>query len=173
MIHLTNFTLNAALAALIIVLLGVMMCFGDVALDGAMWAQAFLHPGSLGSEIVWGIRLPRNLTAVGVGAMLGMAGALMQGLLRNPLADPGLLGVSPGAGLGAAVAIACGLGLIPFAVEASALLGAGSVAVLLVAFVHRFPQRQALILLGVAVSALAGALMALVFNFAPSPVTTW
>lgn len=173
MIHLTNFTVNTTLAVLILVLLAVLMCFGDVTLDASLWRQAFLHPGSLGAEIVWGIRLPRNLAAVGVGAMLGMAGALMQGLLRNPLAEPGLLGVSPGAGLGAAVAILCGFGLTPFAVEACALVGAGTVAVLLVAFVHRFPQRQALILLGVAISALAGALMALVFNFSPSPVTTW
>ncbi|MBW8882924.1 MAG: iron ABC transporter permease, partial [Asticcacaulis sp.] len=110
------------------------------------------------------------LTAVGVGAMLGMSGALMQGLLRNPLAEPGLLGVSAGAGLGAAIAIVFGVGLIPFVIEGSAMAGATLVAILLLVFVHRFPQRQALILLGVGLSSFCGALMQLVLNLAPSPV---
>lgn len=172
MIHLSNFTINVALAATIAVLLLVLMAFGDVTLDGTAWVGALLHPHSLGAEIVWGIRLPRNLTAVGVGAMLGMSGAMMQGLLRNPLAEPGLLGVSAGAGLGASLAIVFGLGLVPFVVEGAALLGAAAVAVLLIVFVQRFPQRQSLILLGVGLSAFCGALMSLVFNLSPSPVTT-
>ncbi len=172
MIHLSNFTINVALAVTIAVLLLVLMAFGDVTLDGTAWVGALLHPHSLGAEIVWGIRLPRNLTAVGVGAMLGMSGAMMQGLLRNPLAEPGLLGVSAGAGLGASLAIVFGLGLVPFVVEGAALLGAAAVAVLLIVFVQRFPQRQSLILLGVGLSAFCGALMSLVFNLSPSPVTT-
>ena len=172
MIQLSPFTLNAALATAIFLLLLVLMAFGDVTLDGTAWVGALLHPHSLGAEIVWGIRLPRNLAAVGVGAMLGMSGAMMQGLLRNPLAEPGLLGVSAGAGLGASLAIVFGLGLVPFAVEGAALLGAAGVAVLLIVFVHRFPQRQSLILLGVGLSAFCGALMSLVFNLSPSPVTT-
>jgi len=96
----------------------------------------------------------------------------MQGLLRNPLAEPGILGVSSGAGLGAALAIVLGLGLTPFAVEGFALMGAVTIAVLLLLFTARFPQRQSLILLGVGLTALCGALMALVFNLSPSPVTT-
>ena len=167
----SNFALNVALASAIVVLLIGLMFLGDVPLSLHAWGDAMVHPGSLGAEVVWGIRLPRNLTAVGVGAMLGMSGALMQGLLRNPLAEPGLLGVSAGAGLGAAIAIVAGLGLIPFVIEGCALLGAAGVAVLLLVFVHRFPQRQALILLGVGLSSFCGALMQLVFNLAPSPVT--
>ena len=172
MIHLSQFTINVALAATIAVLLLILMAFGDITLDGTAWVGALFHPHSLGAEIIWGIRLPRNLTAVGVGAMLGMSGALMQGLLRNPLAEPGLLGVSAGAGLGASLAIVFGLGLVPFVVEGSALAGAAIVAVLLIVFVQRFPQRQSLILLGVGLSAFCGALMSLVFNLSPSPVTT-
>lgn len=169
--HLSLRTVNTALAAAIGCLLIVLMLFGDVAMSPAMWLHAVFQPDSLPGQIAWGIRLPRNLTAVGVGAMLGMSGALMQGLLRNPLAEPGLLGVSSGAGLGAALAIVFGLGLTPFAVEGFALGGAALVAVLLLIFVSRFPQRQSLILLGVGLSSLCGALMALVFNLAPSPVT--
>ena len=62
-------------------------------------------------EILWTIRAPRAAAAAVVGAALGLSGAVMQGLLRNPLADPGVLGVSAGAGLGAALAIAAGLGV--------------------------------------------------------------
>ena len=165
-------TFSIVLGVAIAILLVVLMVFGDVTLSGDMWFDAFFRWKSLPAEIIWGIRLPRNLVAVGVGAMLGMSGALMQGLLRNPLAEPGLLGVSAGSGLGAALAIVFGLGLIPFAVEGAALAGAVLVAILLLIFVQRFPQRQSLILLGVGLSSLCGALMALVFNLSPSPVTT-
>ncbi|MFT4077139.1 MAG: iron ABC transporter permease [Asticcacaulis sp.] len=163
--------LSIILGVSIAVLLVILMLFGDVSLSGDMWLDALVRWKSLPAEIVWGIRLPRNLAAVGVGAMLGMSGALMQGLLRNPLAEPGLLGVSAGAGLGAAFAIVFGFGLVPFAVEGAALAGAAVVAVILIVFVQRFPQRQSLILLGVGLSSLCGALMALVLNLAPSPVT--
>jgi len=164
--------LSASLGAMIVILLAVLMVFGDVALSGNMWFDALFRWKSLPAEIIWGIRLPRNLAGVGVGAMLGMSGALMQGLLRNPLAEPGLLGVSAGSGLGASLAIVFGLGLMPFAVEGFALAGAVLVAVILLVFVQRFPQRQSLILLGVGLSSLCGALMALTFNLSPSPVTT-
>ncbi len=172
MIHLSLRGLCITLASLIGVLLVVLLMFGDVPLSLSMWGDALIHWKSLGAEIVWGIRLPRNLNAVGVGAMLGLSGALMQGLLRNPLAEPGLLGVSSGAGLGASIAIVFGLGMTPFMVEGLAMAGAAVVAVILLVFVQRFPQRQALILLGVALSALGGALMNLVFNLSPSLVTT-
>ncbi|HWU50274.1 MAG TPA: iron ABC transporter permease [Asticcacaulis sp.] len=160
------------LGAFVALLIALLLLFGDVPLSGGMWLDALIHWKSIGAEIVWGIRLPRNLAAAGVGAMLGMSGALMQGLLRNPLAEPGLLGVSAGAGLGAAIAIVLGLGLLDFAVAGFALIGAVVVAIILLVFVERFPQRQSLILLGVGLSALCGALMALVFNLSPSPVTT-
>ncbi len=169
--HVSFRTLNIALAAAIGVLLILLMLFGDVAMSLEMWLRAIAQPESVAAQIAWGIRLPRTLTALGVGAMLGMSGALMQGLLRNPLAEPGLLGVSSGAGLGAALAIVFGLGLTTFVVEGFALAGSAVVAVLLLLFVSRFPQRQSLILLGVGLSSLCGALMALVFNLAPSPVT--
>lgn len=170
--HLSDRTINLGLVAAAVILLIMLMLFGDVAMRLSMWMEAFLRPDSLPGQIVWGIRLPRNLTGFGVGAMLGMSGALMQGLLRNPLAEPGMLGVSAGAGLGAALAIVLGLGLTAFAVEGFALAGAFIVSVILLLFTTRFPQRQSLILLGVGLTALCGALMALVFNLSPSPVTT-
>ena len=84
-------TLSVTLVLAILCLLVVLMLFGDVTLNGDMWFDALFRWRSLPAEIIWGIRLPRNLAGIGVGAMLGMSGALMQGLLRNPLAEPGLL----------------------------------------------------------------------------------
>ncbi|MEI9904944.1 MAG: iron ABC transporter permease [Asticcacaulis sp.] len=169
--HVSNLALNVALAIAIGVVMIGLMTLGDVSMSADAWGQAFLHWKSLPAEIIWGIRLPRNLTAVGVGAMLGMSGALMQGLLRNPLAEPGLLGVSSGAGLGASLAIFSGAGLLPFVIEGSAMAGAVLAGVLLVVFVHRFPQRQSLILFGVGLSAFCGALSALAFNLTKSPIS--
>lgn len=170
--HLSARTLNLSLAAAAVVLIALLLLFGDVPMPLRLWIDAVTRPDSLPGQIVWDIRLPRNITAFLVGAMLGMSGALMQGLLRNPLAEPGILGVSSGAGLGASLAIVLGLGLTPFAVEGFALVGAVIIAVVLLLFTARFPQRQSLILLGVGLTALCGALMALVFNLSPSPVTT-
>jgi iron complex transport system permease protein len=111
------------------------------------------------------------VAAAVVGAALGLAGAVMQGLLRNPLADPGVLGVSGGAGLGAAMAISLGLAATPGAIEGAALVAAVATGALLTALAARFREPETLILFGVALSAFAGALTSLVFNFSPSPVT--
>jgi iron complex transport system permease protein len=105
-----------------------------------------------------------------VGAALGLSGAVMQGLLRNPLADPGVLGVSASAALAAAAAIVLGAAAAPGAVEVSALLGAGLAGGLLILFSARVRSPEALILFGVAVSSFAGAATALIFNLSPSPI---
>lgn len=160
--------LGLSMVIALMALLGV----GDVALSAAEYRQAFDDPHSIPAQILWQIRLPRNLCAFGVGAMLGLAGAISQGYFRNPLAEPGIMGVSAGAGLGAAVAIVLGLGLVPGMVEGFALGFAGIMSLIILVFVARFPDRQALILLGVGLSSLCGALMALIFNLSPSPVTT-
>ena len=97
--------------------------------------------------------------------------AVMQGLLRNPLADPGVLGVSGGAGLGAAIAIALGFAGTIGAVEGAALAAALATGGLLTVLAARFREPETLILFGVALSAFLGALTSLVFNLAPSPVT--
>jgi iron complex transport system permease protein len=96
---------------------------------------------------------------------------VMQGLLRNPLADPGVLGVSGGAGLGAAIAIAAGLGAASGAIEGAALIAAMLMGLALTYLAARFREPETLILFGVAISSFSGALTSLVFNFAPSPVT--
>jgi iron complex transport system permease protein len=154
------------LAALIALSLGL----GETTLSASQYAAAFHDPISPPGEILWGLRAPRAAAAAVVGAALGLAGAVMQGLLRNPLAEPGVLGVSAGGGLGAALAIALGLAIWPGAVEGAALAGALAAGAVVVIAAARFREPETLILFGVALSAFAGALTALVFNLSPSPI---
>jgi iron complex transport system permease protein len=116
------------------------------------------------------IRLPRAVLAVLTGASLGLAGAAIQGYLRNPLAEPGLIGVSGSAALGAVLALQTGLaGAVTLALPAAAL-GAALVAVLLIlALAGPRGGSITLILAGIAISALAGALTSLVLNLSPNP----
>jgi iron complex transport system permease protein len=145
---------------------------GEMPFALAQYVQALNRPSSQPGEVLWTIRAPRVLVAALVGAALGLAGATMQGLLRNPLADPGVLGVSAISGLGAALAISAGLAVVPGGIELSALAGALVAGGMVVALAARFREPEALILFGVALSAFGGALTALVFNLSPSPVAT-
>jgi len=122
------------------------------------------------ATIVWEIRLPRALAAFGVGAALGASGAALQGLLRNPLAGPGVLGLSAFAALGAVVAIYFGLvALGAWAVPLSSILFAGAGVGLLVLAVGKAADTVRVILVGLGLSSLAGALTALALNLAPNP----
>lgn len=116
------------------------------------------------------IRLPRALLGVMVGAALGLAGAAMQGFLRNPLAEPGVIGVSPAAALGAVIALQSGLvAAFAPALPLMALAGAGLAVALLFLLAGPRGGALSLILAGIALSALAGALTSLVLNLSPNP----
>jgi len=129
--------------------------------------------------ILWQLRLPRVLLGVLVGGGLGLSGAVLQGALRNPLADPGLLGITGTAGLGAVVAFYWGWAAsFPPTLVAGGLVGAGIGAAFLLAFAGQAPSGSSLILAGVAVSAIASALLALALTLAPNPfalaeITFW
>ena len=164
--------LTIGLAVLILAAVIAAVLLGESVFDGRQWTQAFTDPASGPGEVLWQVRAPRVVTALMVGAALGLAGAVMQGLLRNPLADPGVLGVSAVAALGAAGAIVLGAAAVPGAVELSALAGAGLAGALLILFSARVRSPEALILFGVAVSSFAGAATALIFNLSPSPIAT-
>ena len=112
------------LGLLIVAVLALAILAGETAFSGDQYAAAFGDPKSGPAEVLWQVRAPRAVCALVVGAALGLAGAVMQGLLRNPLADPGVLGVSATAALGAALAIVLGAAALPGLVEVSALAGA-------------------------------------------------
>ncbi|PTW60622.1 iron complex transport system permease protein [Breoghania corrubedonensis] len=115
------------------------------------------------------IRLPRALLGLGIGASLGLSGAVLQGLLRNPLAEPGLLGVSASASLGAVLAIYTGLSAaVPLGLPLAALAGA-VIAVLVVQAMAGGGGTLAIILAGVAVSSFAAAMTSLTLNLSPNP----
>ncbi|MBK5935008.1 FecCD family ABC transporter permease, partial [Rhodovulum imhoffii] len=116
------------------------------------------------------IRLPRAILAVLVGASLGLSGAALQGYLRNPLAEPGLIGVSASAALGAVLALQTGLAAsFVLALPLMALAGALGAVLLLVLLAGPRGGAFTLILAGIALSALAGALTSLVLNLSPNP----
>ncbi|MCL4765987.1 MAG: iron ABC transporter permease [Hyphomicrobiaceae bacterium] len=154
-----------------------------VAWVAAIAALAFLvslliGPGGFGLPVgerafglvFWEIRLPRALLGALVGAALAMSGAALQGYLRNPLAEPGLLGVTGGASLGAVIAIHTGAAAaFAAALPVGGLAGAAlaATAVLMLAGAHTGPLT--LILAGVAMSSVAGALTALAVNLSPNP----
>ncbi|GAW39774.1 Hemin transport system permease protein HmuU [Brevundimonas sp. SH203] len=160
------------LGLLIAAALALAILAGETAFSGAQYAAAFGDPGSGPAEVLWQVRAPRAVCALMVGAALGLAGAVMQGLLRNPLADPGVLGVSATAALGAALAIVLGAAAVPGLVEVSALVGAALAGGLLIAASRAMRAPEALILFGVALSSFAGAATALIFNLSPSPIAT-
>lgn len=128
--------------------------------------------GELARILVLEIRLPRILAAFGVGAALGLAGAALQGLLRNPLADPGVLGVSGASALGAVIAVYFNLvTLSVWAMPGLAIAMALGTTALLYALGASSVSTVRLILVGVGLSSLAGSLMALLMNLAPNPFT--
>lgn len=120
--------------------------------------------------IFFELRLPRALLAVCVGATLGLAGAALQGLLRNPLAEPGLMGLSTCAALGAIIALYFGLSAsLAMAVPLMGMLGAALSVLAVFLLAGRQSHVTTLLLAGVAVNALASSLISLALNFAPSP----
>ncbi|MEL7686494.1 iron ABC transporter permease [Citromicrobium bathyomarinum] len=128
--------------------------------------------------IVLELRLPRALLAVSVGAGLGAAGAAMQGYLRNPLADPGLFGIAPGAALGAVLSFSFGFAASGWLLPIFALAGAGGAMALLALMAGRGGGIALFTLAGLMIASLAGALTSLFISLAPNPwalseIVTW
>lgn len=155
--------MRVVLAFLLIVLFAASMATGP-----AWW------PWRLGDQVGWAIvldiRLPRALLGLLVGAALGLSGAVLQAWLRNPLAEPGVIGVSACASLTAVCAFYSGLAAaFSLALPLAGICGAGvAVAVLMVA-VRAGMGTVSLLLVGVAVNAIAAALISLVLALAPNP----
>ena len=159
------------LAAGCVVLISLSVLVGSAPLGLGETFAALIGQGTEASRlIVWEIRLPRAVAAFGVGAALGLSGAGLQGLLQNPLAGPGVLGVSAFASLGAVIAIYFGLAAAgSFAVPLAAILFSGLAVALLLFAAGRGASTVTLLLVGIGLSSLAGALMSLALNLAPNP----
>lgn len=160
-------TLGATLLGLMLVSLN----FGYVDLSQATLIRAaFGFADEPTNLIVQQLRMPRMLLAVMVGMSLGASGAVLQGLLRNPLAEPGTLGITGAASLGAVIAIYFGfVAAMPLALPIFAMIGA-AVATLILLFVARENGRTlTLILLGVGIGGISIALVSLAMNLSPNP----
>lgn len=161
--------LLGALTGLLLLVTLVAGAHGSVRIPYDQVLQAALGTGSVPEyrDIVMQVRVPRILVAALVGGGLAAAGTGMQGLFRNPMADPGIIGVSAGGALGGVVAIASGLyGWTVLSVPAMAFIGAlgAALAVYGIARVIGRGTPTALLLTGMAVSAFVGAMVSLVIT---------
>jgi len=163
--------LNLILVLIAALLFGLSALAGTAPLPVGETLAALIGRGEDAARvIVWEIRLPRAAAAFCVGAALGLAGAALQGLLQNPLAEPGVLGVSAFSALGAVIAIFFGFAAVSsLAVPLAAVLGAGVATVILAVSALRGAGSVTLLLIGIGLSSLAGALMSLALNLAPNP----
>ncbi len=163
--------LLAALALALGILFVLSLGFGpaDISMIDALAALAGSGPEPT-RVIVMELRLPRALLGTMVGATLGLSGAALQGFLRNPLAEPGLIGVSSTAALGAVLTLYTGIaGAFTLALPLGGVAGAVIGVVLLQIIAGRGGGALTLILAGIAITAMGGALTALILNLAPSP----
>ena len=161
-----SWRLSAALAAVAVLAAALSLFIGRTS-GGATLG---LGGPDLAGPIFFDIRLPRTLLALLVGGTLGLCGAALQGLLRNPLAEPGLLGASSGAAFGAVLVFYFGLaGADSLLLPAGAVAGSLTALAALYGLAGRRGDFLTIVLAGIAINALAAALTSLALNFAPSP----
>jgi len=162
---------TAALAALVALLVLISLGVGPVKLSPLAVTEALFGSGSEVSQvIVREIRLPRTLLALAIGAILGLSGASLQGLLRNPLASPDLFGAPQSAAFGAVLVIALGLADVrSYALPVAAIVAAFASVFVLLTIAGRNAGLLILILSGLAISSFAGAATALVMNLSSNP----
>lgn len=165
-----RFLLPGLIAASLLAIIAA--CFlGSTSLPVGRLLGALFGGADAGDRlVVWQIRLPRALAAYIVGAALGISGAALQGLLRNPLAEPGVLGVSASASLMATFSLYYGIASVtPWALPIAAIIGALSATAVITLAALRTQSVVTLILIGVGLSSFAGAAMSLLMNLAPNP----
>jgi iron complex transport system permease protein len=164
-------TLLTVLGVLVALLFVLSLATGPVRLAPTTVVEAlFGHGGEAQRVIVQDIRLPRAILAVAIGGILGLSGAALQGLVRNPLASPSLFGAPQSAAFAAVLTISLGLAdLRSFILPLAAIAGAFASVFGLVAVAGRNASHLVIILAGLAISSLAGAATALAMNLAPNP----
>ncbi|GGN52751.1 ABC transporter permease [Novosphingobium indicum] len=163
---------------ILILLLAIAVAVPLSLLAGRVWIDPLVPETRNASVILMQLRLPRAVLALVLGAGLGAAGAAMQGFLRNPLADPGLFGIAPGAALGAVLSFWTGYAASAYLLPVFALVGAGGAMALLALIAGREGGVALFTLAGLMISSLAGALMSLAISLSPTPfamseIVTW
>ena len=159
-------TTMGVLGLLLLLAVAASLCFGSTNYrPWQLWTGG--DEAALARDVVLELRLPRTLAAIAVGGLLALAGTLQQVLLRNPLADPYILGTSGGASVGALLALLLGVGTL----GVNAAAGVGALCSILIVFLlagrdHSATQTR-LLLTGVALAAFAGALSSLLLSMAP------
>ncbi len=168
--RISQWKLIAGLAAAVLLLVLWSLALGPARLGPVTTFWALVGQGDpIDVLIVQEIRLPRTLLAIMIGATLALSGAALQGLLRNPLAAPDVLGAPGAAAFGAVLAIALGLAdALSFALPVAAVAMALLSVLALVALAGRSANMMTVLLAGLALSSLAGALIALTLNLAPN-----
>ncbi len=163
--------LIALLAALTLVLFLLSLTVGPAAIGFADSMAALFSGKADGVALIMReIRLPRAILGLMIGATLGLSGAVLQGYLRNPLAEPGLLGISASASLGAVLAIYTGLSAaFLLALPLAALAGAVAAVLVVQALAGARGSALIVILAGIAVTSFAGAMTSLALNLSPNP----
>jgi iron complex transport system permease protein len=167
----SSLRLSGLLAALTMLAALASLGFGTVSLAPDRVIAALLGKGDMiASTIVLDLRMPRMLLGLLVGAMLGLAGAALQGYLRNPLAEPSVLGASNAAALGAVIALYFGIAqLHPALLPLFAIAAALAALIALFGLSGQSESALTLILAGIAIATLAGAGISLALNLSPNP----
>jgi iron complex transport system permease protein len=165
--------LNIGLLIALLAVAALSVAAGKVWVPWDAWTAA--DPRSI---IIVELRLPRTVLALVVGAALGLSGAVMQGYLRNPLADPGLFGVSTGAAFGAVLALYFGYAAQMWLLPGFALVGAGVTMALLALIAGRSGSLILFTLAGMILTSIFGSLTSLAISLAPTPfvssqIVTW
>jgi iron complex transport system permease protein len=163
--------LLGCLSIVVVILFGASLAIGYAPLNlGRALGDVLSGERTLAALVLVELRLPRALLGVLVGFSLGVSGAAMQGLLRNPLAEPGIIGVSGAAAFGAVTVFYFGLaGALSLALPLGGIAGAAVATFLLYGLSGRGAGTMTLILAGVAINSFAGALTSLALNLSPSP----
>lgn len=169
----TQFRLNLSLAGALAAALAASLLAGKIWVPPTDWLR-----GDLASLIILELRLPRTVLAALIGAALGMSGAVMQGYLRNPLADPGLFGVSGSAALGAVSSLYFGYAASALLLPLFALGGAAIGMALLALLAGRSGSLILFTLAGMILASISGSLTSLLISLAPTPfaaseIVTW
>ena len=158
------------LAGLLVVVALCSLTIGPARLSPWLAAKALFVDEGSASIIVRDIRLPRTILAILIGSVLGLSGATLQGLLRNPLADPAVFGSPQAAGFGAVMVLYFGVaGSLSWALPFAAIAGALASIVLVATVAGRESNIVALVLAGLAVGSLAGAATSLAISLSPNP----